>query len=462
MTVTAIHQMPRGFLWGCATASHQVEGGNANDWWRWEHAPGRIFQNQIAGKACEWWAGRYLEDFDRAADIHNNTHRFSIEWSRIEPEPGKWDAYSLARYLHMCKALRDRGMTPMVTLHHFTNPLWFTDQGGWLWDEAPERFARFVRKVVEVLGAQCSLWCTLNEPNVLAIQGYVYGVWPPGVRDRNAAYRVLANLLRAHARAYHTIKEVQPQSQVGFAPHLIHFTPRLPALIHSRALRLVDGLFNRMLINACRDGVARFPLGPRVTIPHLKGALDWIGVQYYRHYEIGFNLLKPAVLFLDQGNPPGIPAGPATWGGLSPSAIFTIIEWVWKTLGVPIFVTEAGVPDPDDTIRPGYLVETIRAVWKAVNFNYPVSGFFHWSLVDNFEWAEGYDPRYNFGLFRVNRDTQARTARSSAALYAEICGQNGLSSDTVARHTPQLFPTLFPGAAGLHDVRLKSPGSATR
>src|SRR5262249_21112664 len=371
MPVKAIHQFPQGFLWGCATAAHQVEGQNVNDWWRWEQTPGHIFENQKAGRACDWWAGRFVEDFDRAADMRNNAQRISIEWSRVEPEPEKWDDYALGRYRDMLQALVERGMQPMVTLHHFTNPLWLADHDGWLWDEAPKHFQRYVSKVVDALGDLCSMWCTMNEPSVYTVQGYSLGKWPPGIKNRKAVNRVTLNQVRGHAAAYKVIKAMQPGSQVGFSTHHIGFVPSVPAILHRPARYLADQLANGSFIRAVKDGVVPMVGGRSVAVPEGKGTLDWIGLQYYREMAVGFTSLSPSSLFIGLNNPPNMPLGPKDWGGLNPSAIFGHIRWLCTTLKKPIYVTESGVPDPTDTVRPGYLIETVRALWQAANYNFP-------------------------------------------------------------------------------------------
>ncbi|PIW20257.1 MAG: hypothetical protein COW33_02895, partial [Anaerolineae bacterium CG17_big_fil_post_rev_8_21_14_2_50_57_27] len=174
---TASFHFPRGFLWGTATAAHQVEGNNTNNnWWAWEQQEGRIANGEKSGLACDWWGGCWKEDFDRAAEAGQNTHRLSVEWSRIQPAPDRWDEDALEHYRHMLRGLRERGMTPMVTLHHFTDPLWLGDPstglrrerpgersgGGWETDAVVPLFENFTRKVVEALKEYCSLWCTIN------------------------------------------------------------------------------------------------------------------------------------------------------------------------------------------------------------------------------------------------------------------------------------------------------------
>ncbi len=222
----ATYHFPRGFLWGTATAAHQVEGNNTNNnWSAWEKQPGRIAQGQHAGLACDWWGGRWREDFDRAADAGQNAHRMSVEWSRIQPAPDRWDEAALDRYREMLRGLVERGMTPMVTLHHFSDPLWLVEQGGWENEQVTAHFEKFVSKVVEACQEYVNLWVTLNEPNVYAGNGYVTGDFPPGKHDLQASFRVMVNLVRAHAAAYHAIHKLQPQARVGLAIMYRGFTP---------------------------------------------------------------------------------------------------------------------------------------------------------------------------------------------------------------------------------------------
>ncbi|MDW8298432.1 MAG: family 1 glycosylhydrolase [Anaerolineae bacterium] len=455
MSVKATMLMTDGFLWGCATAAHQVEGDSVDDWSQWEEGVGRIYQNQRSGAACEWWRGRFLEDFDRAATMRNNAQRISIAWSRIEPKEGQFDEAAIGRYREMLVALHDRGMKPMVTLHHFTNPIWFAERGGWLNDESPAVFVRFVRRAVESLSDLCQLWCTINEPMVLAVQGYLFGYWTPGMKSMKAMAQVAANLLRAHAAAYHAIKSIQPNSQVGYAHHHMGIQPKAPAFWNRAAAQAADRLMNVAFNDALLTGVFKLPFTRPVTVASAKGALDWLGVQYYQERLVTFNPLKLGNSISTE-KPKGVPVGPKDWGGIVPQNLFNVIERLYKRYGKPIYVTESGVPDPEDTLRRQWIVESVRAIWKALGFNYPVRGYFFWSLLDNFEWAEGYDPRYSFGLYQTNFETQQRTQRLSAVLYREICAQNGLSSEIVAQYVPELLPKLFPASEGAPNVRLKA------
>jgi len=220
-------KFPDGFLWGAATAAHQVEGGNANnDWWAWEQTPGHIKHGDKSTIACDWWRGeRYRGDFDLAQSFHQNAHRLSVEWSRIEPREGEWNADAFAFYRRVLSALLERGMTPLVTLHHFTNPLWLRAQGAWETEAVVPLFGRFATRVAQELGDLCDFWITFNEPMVYTYTGYVNAKWPPGKSDFGLAMRVLTNVLRGHAVAYHAIHRVQPHARVGLAHNILAFKP---------------------------------------------------------------------------------------------------------------------------------------------------------------------------------------------------------------------------------------------
>lgn len=433
---------PRGFLWGTATAAHQVEGNNTNNnWWAWEQQPGRIQNGHTSGLACDWWGGRWREDFDRAAETAQNAHRFSVEWSRIQPTPDKWDEEALERYREMLRGLLERNMTPMVTLHHFTDPLWLEEKGGWESPEVVGYFEKFVRKTVEALKSYVTWWCTINEPNVYATSAYASTEFPPGRHNINTAFRVMVNQARAHAAAYRTIHELQPEARVGIA---IHYRSMVPARAWSpldkRLTRLLGRLFNDLFPRAFKDGVVH-TLTTRVRVPEARGTQDFLGINYYSRDYVAFNLFKPGLLFSRRFFRPDAELSPTGFIANEPEGLFEAIQWGTQ-FGLPIVITENGVEDSADRLRPRYTVQHIRQVWRAVNFNWPVKGYFHWSLVDNFEWERGWTQR--FGLWELDYETQARRKRPSADLYAEICRANGITSETVAKYAPEIFELMFP------------------
>ncbi len=447
---------PPGFLWGAATAAHQVEGGNENNnWAAWEQQPGRIHEGHTAGRACDWWGGRYVEDFDRAAAMHHNAHRFSVEWSRIEPQPGEINEDALDHYAQMIAALRERGMEPLVTLHHFTNPLWIEERGGWANPDIVQYFEEFVRIVIEALGDRVTMWGTINEPMVYATQSYLLGRFPPGKTNLRQMFRVAEHMLRGHAAAYHAIKEIHPAAQVGFAKHQISLKRRRPEFLHRPAHNAVRHLFNRAWVEALMTGDLRFP-GFKASVPAARDTLDWIGLNYYYRFLVGFNPLKPGQLFIEQTAPcgGGIPAPDDSVGEIWPEGLFEHIKWLTERTGKPLYITENGVADADDKFRPLHMIRSLRSVWRALNFNYPVKGYFFWTLTDNFEWAEGYDPRFRFGLIGCDHDTQERTHRRSADLYGAICAANALTSEMAREFAPEHFDELFPGVEVQPEVQL--------
>ena len=437
----ATYHFPKGFLWGTATASHQVEGNNTNNnWYQWEEAGHTVHRS---GLAADWWGGRWRDDFDRAAESGQNAHRLSVEWSRIQPTPDTWNEEALEKYRTMLRGLRERGITPMVTLHHFTDPLWLTERGAWENMEVVSLFEKFTRKVVDALREYATLWCTINEPNVHALSGYATGTFPPGKKNLRLSMRVLGNMVRGHAAAYRAIHELQPEARVGYA---LHYRPMVPSMKWSPLDRWVKNIrysgLNLGFPSAISSGVMRSPVGNQ-SIPEAKGTQDYFGLNYYSVDTVWFDIRRPAELFSNSGYPKDADLSTNKFLANIPTGLFDSIKWIVRTYpNTPIIITENGVEDADDHLRPRYLVQHLHQVWRAVNFNWPVKGYFHWSLVDNFEWERGWTQR--FGLWGLDIDTQKRIRRPSVDLYAEICRENGISSEMVQKYCPEVFDKLFP------------------
>ena len=437
---TASFHFPKGFLWGTATAAHQVEGNNTNNnWWKWEQEGHTVHKS---GLACDWWGGRWKEDLDRAAESGQNAHRLSVEWSRIQPAPDRWDEAALEHYRAILRGLRDRNMTAMVTLHHFTDPLWLSEIGGWETGTVVPLFEKFVRKTVEALKEYCTLWCTINEPNVYALEGYVDGKFPPGQSNVVRPFRVEANLLRGHAAAYRAIHAVQPEARVGFAHHHRPMKPRyswFPLDVLERNIQF--NAINMAFPSGIRSGVMRTPLG-NTRIPEAKGTQDFFGLNYYSQDTVAFDLLRPSELFGRRYYPKGSDIAEGGMNANLPEGLFNSIKWALQ-FNVPILITENGIEDAKDSLRPRYMAGHIHQLWRAVNYNWPVRGYFWWTLVDNFEWERGWTQR--FGLWELDVETQARRKRPSADLYAAICKENGLTSEMVQKYCPEAFAGMFPG-----------------
>lgn len=441
----ATHSFPESFLWGAATAGYQVEGNSFNaDFWQWEQQPGRIAQRHRSGRACDWWeGGRWRDDFDRAAADGQTAHRLSVEWSRVQPQPDRWDDEALNYYRQMIQGLRERGMTPLVTLHHFVNPQWVAERHLWETGEAVPLFETYVRRVVRALGDQVTLWATINEPNVYMLFGWVNGLFPPGRRDMGLAMRVAANLLRAHVAAYRAIHELQPQALVGMPIHFRPIKPAQPKWVFDRwVARTQFELFSSLFPDAIRTGRLRQLLRPALSIPEAKNTLDYFALNYYAADIARFDPTHPTELFGRRSFPPEAEVDDLGVYASYPPGFFEALKWCQR-LGLPIYVTENGIGDAADRLRPRFLITHLRQLWRAVNFNWDVRGYFFWTLVDNFEWERGWTHR--FGLYALDVETQVRTPRRSAQLYADICRTGSISSDLVARYAPELLGTMFPG-----------------
>jgi beta-glucosidase len=387
-------RFPDGFRWGTATAAHQIEGGNwNNDWWRFEHTPGSAAV-EASGDACDSW-NRWAEDADLVASLGLGNYRFSVEWSRVEPEDGLVSHAALAHYRRQCEGLLARGVDPVITLHHFTTPRWLADLGGWAEPVAVERFGRFAQVVLEALGDVAHSVCTLNEPNVVAQCGYLFGVFPPGQRIGDGWKQVCEQLIAAHRVAVDVARAVVPSVPVGLTVAMADWVA-------------VDGADTKMerYRHLMEDQFLAATAGD-----------DFVGVQAYSRERLG-----PTGTLPPEEGVPELAMGYEYW----PQAVEGALRHAWEVTSgaVPLVVTENGIGTDDDTQRIAYMHGALGGVLRAIDDGIDVRGYTYWSLLDNFEWAFGYRPR--FGLHEVDRTTFARTAKPSAAWFGEIARTNQL------------------------------------
>lgn len=438
-----IYSFPKGFLWGTATAAHQVEGQNENNnWYAWESEPGTIYKDQKSGLACDWWNGRWKEDLTNAAKTGQNAHRFSIEWSRIQPSANTWNEKALEKYRTMIIGMRDLNLEPMLTLHHFSDPLWIYEQGGWENSETVNYFATFVRHAVDALKDLVKIWVTINEPAVYTIGGYLGGGFPPGKNNLGKAYTVLSNLVKGHAAAYQIIHKLQLDAQVGVAKQYRALEPSRAWFPPDRWIsRFSSQSFNDAFSDTLIDGNFKFAF-KKENVPEAIGTQDFIGVNYYSQDQIIFKPFTFKDVFQHRHFLEGSQLSETGFIANIPDGMRAALKWAHK-FDLPIYITENGVEDSTDRMRPSYLLEHLRKVWDAANRNWQVKGYFHWSQVDNFEWERGWSQR--FGLWGIDPETQERQRRKSVDLYAAICKENGISSDTVKKFAPEVFEKLFPG-----------------
>lgn len=425
---------PAGFLWGTATSAHQVEGGNVhNQWWEFEQVPGNIHHGDRSGAAADHW-NRYEQDLDLARELGTNSYRFSVEWSRIEPEEGVIDEAALQHYSDVVDACLARGITPMVTLFHFSLPTWLTHEGGFTWKKAPARFERFARLVAARLGDRVDLWCTINEPMVYVAGGYLAGVFPPGREgDMKDTLGVVVGMVRAHMRAYKAVHDADrvdadgdgKAAMVGIAKHQRVLEPHDRGDLRDHLMtNVARTFFNDLFLLAVTKGrvVIRLPGGHRFgfRIPFMKPALDYFGLNYYSRDIVEYDPSQPGGF--GRRVKEGAPVTELGWE-IYPEGLHTVIMEA-ATYGLPIYITENGLADADDDQRPAFVRDHLAQVARAIGDGADVRGYFHWSLMDNFEWHEGFEPR--FGLFEVDYATQTRTLREGGRVYGEIARRNAL------------------------------------
>lgn len=396
-------KFPNGFLWGAATAAHQVEGNNTqSDWWAWEHsqkrqnaliAQGKKPEDYYSGVACDSY-NRYEEDFRLAQHLGHNAHRLSIEWARIEPQEGTFDQKEIDHYEQVLRSARAHQLTLFVTLHHFTCPQWFMKRGGFTKKENVFYFVRYAQKIAEVLGEYVDFWLTINEPEIYTVMPYFDGVYPPQQRSIRMALRVVKNLITVHNSAAPVIKRISGKP-VSMAYHLSDLEP---ARFGAITAALAHHFANEYIIGQ--------------TIHNS----DYIGVNYYFHHHVGpFGRRKHSHSGHEQTD--------LGWG-IHPEGLERVLTNL-KKFHKPIYITENGLADAADTKREKYIKDHLYYVHRAIERGANVRGYLHWSLIDNFEWEKGFAPR--FGLIEIDReDLLRRKVRYSATKYAEICRSNTL------------------------------------
>jgi beta-glucosidase len=406
---------PQKFLWGVATSAHQVEGNTHNQWSVWELENARSLakqadykltflphwdefkpeatdpNNYVSGRATDHY-NRYEADFDLLKGMGLNAFRFSIEWSRIQPEKDKWDQAEIEHYRKYIQALLARGIEPVATLFHFTLPVWFAEMGGFEKRGNIKYFVQFAEKVLQELGNDLRYICTINEPEVYVGEGYFAGEWPPNKQKKLLGFWVYTNLAVAHNRVYTIARRMNRRLRVGLTKNCAHHYPGDDAFVSRYSALIAEWLADHYFFN------------------RIKRRLDWMGLNFYfsnRYY--GYRVHNPNEKVSDLG-----------WD-MQPENLEFVIERLYSKYNIPIIITESGVADRHDKYRQWWIAESIKAIYRAMQNGAQVDGYLHWSFIDNFEWAYGKWP--NFGLIKVNYDTFKRTPRQSALWYAKTVKQ---------------------------------------
>ncbi len=440
-------EFPDGFLWGAATAAYQVEGSPladgacASNWHRFSHRKGRIADGSTGDVACDHYR-RFREDVRSMRELGLTAYRFSIAWSRIVPEPGRVNGRGLDFYKGLVDALLEAGITPLATVFHWDMPAWLEDRGGFVRREAADALAEYGAAVFRGLGDRLKVWVSLNEPFEYAGLGYLLGVFPPGRRwDMPSMFHAAHHLLLGHSRLAAAFPGLVPGGKLGITLSQNWITPRSPDNPRDRAAgELMDAAYNRTFLDPVLRGrypallvrrFARFfPRGFEEEASGFRGLPDFLGVNYYQRTRYRHAPLVPITRAREHRD--GSAPRSAMWE-IYPAGLYRFLLRLRDEYGnPPCMVTENGYPLPetpgrdplDDPERIAYLSDHVAVIGKAIAEGVDCRGYFHWTLMDNFEWAYGNSMR--FGLLRTDFATQERTWRKSAAWYKELIRANAL------------------------------------
>ncbi len=415
-------EFPADFVFGSATAAHQVEGANIhNDWWAHEHAP-NTNALEPSGVACDHYH-RFAGDFRLLRELGHPAHRLSVEWSRVEPEPGHFDKAEIEHYRRVLSTLCELGIEPWLTIHHFTAPRWFIEQGGYTAAGDMSRLVRFTELLAREFGDLVQNWCTINEPNIVAELGYRYAYFPPRLADPAVAADVLLNFFRVHAEMSRAIRaHARRMPQIGITLAVVAHEPLRPDDAGDCALAVRrDAETNGVMFDALRDGVFAYPGRPPVPIEGLREASTFVGVQYYTRTRYDARTNGPAM------SDPARTLSQMGWE-IYPEGLGPLLERAAAT-GLPVYVTENGMAHDDDRVRVRYIADHLAQVDLVRRRGVDVRGYFYWSAMDNFEWNFGYGPK--FGLIEIDRKTLDRRPRKSAFFFREIIERRAVTPQMV-------------------------------
>lgn len=402
---------------GAASAATQIEGGSADHSWNDWAARGHIHDGSSPARANDHYH-RFCEDAAIMESLGIRHYRFGVEWARIEPEAGKFSNEAIAHYREELLDLRARGIRPLLTLHHFTNPMWFERMGAFEREENIPLFLRFAEHTVRALGDLVSEYITINEPNVYATNGYFFGEWPPGVKSFSRTVRVMSVLAACHLACYGMIRRVRGEmglddTRIGFANHLRVFTPKNPKNVYHRACAsLTERFFQGSLSLEMTTGRIAFPLRRIARLP--EGLYcDFHAINYYT---------RSTVSSMADGVRAGAPVNDLGWE-IYPQGIVACAQMMYDIHPLPIYITENGTCDNDDRFRCRYLYDHLRAITES---SLPIERYYHWCFCDNFEWLEGESAR--FGLVHVDYETQERTVKQSGRFFSEMIRSGGVDA----------------------------------
>lgn len=412
-----VYQFPKDFLWGVAISSYQTEGNNYySDWYAWEKL-GKIKDGSLSGQACDFYH-LYQSDINLAKNLNLNAFRLSIEWSRIEPEEGKFDQKAIKHYQKVLTFLKEKKFKVFLTLWHFTLPYWLAKKGGWENKNSVLYFTRLVEKIVPEFVNFVDFWLTINEPLIYIGCAYFLGLWPPEKKNLFASLKVFFNLIKAHKKSYQIIHQIDSKAKVGLANNLVYFKPVRNNFFDEKLAKIFHYFYNYSFYNLT------------------KGAHDFIGLNYYTCHRVKFFKIFDLIKRMTSENP----ETRVLRKEVHPEGLYFLLKDL-KRFNLPIYITENGLADEGDLRRRRFILRHLKYLWQAIQEGVDVRGYLYWSLIDNFEWKEGFKPR--FGLIKIDYENLARIPKRSAFLYQEICQNNALTQEIVEKYEPEMIKEIF-------------------
>ncbi len=411
-------KLKENLMLGTATAATQIEGGDENNSWARFAREGKIKDGTTPVRANDHYA-RFKEDIDLMAEMGLQIYRFGIEWSRIEPQRGVYSQDAISHYREEIEYMVSKGILPLLTLHHFSNPLWFEDMGAFEHKDSPEIFLSFVKVAIESFGDIVSEYITINEPNIYCTNSLLFGEWPPEKTSMTSVVRAFSNLTAAHILAYNYIHEKRREmgyddTKVSFANHLRIFEPQNKKNpLHHMFASLAEYLFQDAITTAMMTGKCRYPVLRRKGIKKGK-YYDFIGINYYS---------RSTVKGLADGVREECYKNDLGWE-IYHEGLLELSERLYEKYQAPIYVTENGTCDNSDSFRSRFIYDQLKLISERDNH---MTRYYHWTFTDNFEWKEG--ERARFGIVHVDYETQKRTVKQSGLFYSSIIRNGGVTDE---------------------------------
>lgn len=401
-----------GFLWGVATSAFQLEGSPYADWSTWDS----IFNlNPNVTNHYEM----YKEDIKLIKNLGVNAYRFSIEWSRIQPSENYWNREVVEHYQRIIDLLNEHNITPMVTIHHFTHPVWFITKYPWHKRSSIEKFTEYADRLIDTIRG-VDYWITFNEPYLLILGGYLEGCTPPGIRDLNLAIKALKNIFTCHGKLYEMIHLRNKNAMVSIAHNMAVFAPWVSWNPLDKVLtKVAKRFYNHSVIEGFQTGKIVLPIPFRekveIEVP-IKGKLDFFGINYYTRVHMRFNPFKRFFVEFRHRDLDGHGLTDMGWE-IYPKGLKKVLKYASR-LNVPLIITENGIATKDDNKKIKFIKAHVDVLESAINEGIDVRGYFYWSLIDNYEWLHGLDAR--FGLYRVDFKTFKRIPTKAAHFYSYV------------------------------------------